>query len=45
VSGSNPQIDYAIEMYDKINAYLRQDIEETVMFDDSVSQMEALFEI
>jgi flagellar biosynthesis/type III secretory pathway ATPase len=31
-------------MYDKINAYLRQDIEETIMFDDSVSQMEALFE-
>jgi len=31
-------------MYDKINAYLRQDIEETVLFDDSVSQMEVLFE-
>jgi len=44
VSGSNPQIDYAIEMYNKINAYLRQDIEETVVFDDSVSQMEVLFE-
>ena len=31
-------------MYDKINAYLRQDIGETVMFDDSVAQMDLLFE-
>ena len=42
VSGSNPKIDYAIEMFEKINSYLRQDIEETVVFEDSVSQMDLL---
>ena len=44
VSGSNPKIDYAITMFEKINAYLRQDIEETVIYEDSVGQMEQLFE-
>ena len=44
VSGSNSKIDYAIEMIDKINAYLRQDIEETVFFDDSIAQLDLLFE-
>ena len=44
VSGSNPKIDYAIEMFEKINSYLRQDIEETVMFQDSVEQMDLLFQ-
>lgn len=44
VAGSNPKIDYAITMFEKINAYLRQDIEETVIFEDSVGQMEKLFE-
>ncbi len=43
VSGSNPEIDYAIEMFEKINSYLRQDIEETVIFEDSVGQMDLLF--
>jgi flagellum-specific ATP synthase len=42
VSGSNPKIDYAIEMFEKINSYLRQDIEETVVFEDSVGQMDLL---
>ena len=44
VSGSNHKIDYAITMFEKINAYLRQDIEETVIYEDSVGQMEQLFE-
>jgi flagellum-specific ATP synthase len=44
VSGSNAKIDYAIEMIDRINSYLRQDLNETVLFDDSISQLEALFE-
>ena len=44
VSGSNSKIDYAIEMIDRINAYLRQDIDETVFFDDSIAQLDALFE-
>jgi len=43
VSGSNPKIDYAIKMMDQINAYLRQDIDETVLLDDSINQLEALF--
>ena len=42
VSGSNPKIDYAIRMIDKINAYLKQDIEETVFFEESVAQLDAL---
>ena len=44
VSGSNPKIDYAIEMMDRINAYLRQGIEETVFFKDSIAQLDTLFE-
>ena len=42
VSGSNPKIDYAIKMIDKINAYLKQDIDETVFFEESVAQLDAL---
>ncbi len=45
VSGSNPKIDYAIQTIDKINRYLRQDIEETVYFEDSVAQLDALFDV
>jgi flagellum-specific ATP synthase len=44
VSGSNSKIDYAIKMIDGINAYLRQPIEETVIFEDSIAQLDALFE-
>ncbi len=43
VSGSNPRIDNAIAMIDKINAYLRQSIEETVTFEESVAQLGVLF--
>jgi len=43
VAGSNPKIDYAIKMIDRINAYLRQDIGETVSFEESISQLNALF--
>jgi flagellum-specific ATP synthase len=41
-SGSNPEIDYAIEMIDKINGYLKQEIVEDVSFEDSVQQLENL---
>jgi flagellum-specific ATP synthase len=44
VSGSNSKIDYAIKMIDRINAYLRQDIGETVFFEDSIAQLDALFQ-
>lgn len=42
-TGSNPKIDYAINMIDKINGYLQQGMDEKVNFDDSVSQLEQLF--
>jgi flagellum-specific ATP synthase len=42
VEGSNPKIDYAIEMFDSITNYLRQTIEETVNFEDSIAQLEDL---
>ncbi|MEJ2221563.1 MAG: flagellar protein export ATPase FliI [Desulfobacterales bacterium] len=44
VAGSNPKIDYAIEMIEKINQYLRQDIDETTDFDESISRLAQLFE-
>jgi len=43
VTGSNPKIDYAIEMVEKINSYLKQDIDETTDFDASISQLAQLF--
>ena len=43
VAGSNPKIDYAIEMVEKINSYLKQDIDETTDFDASISQLAQLF--
>jgi len=43
VAGSNPKIDHAIKMIDRINAYLRQDIGESVSLADSVAQLNALF--
>jgi flagellum-specific ATP synthase len=44
VSGSNSKIDYAIKMIEKINGYLKQDIDQTTNFDDSISQLAQLFE-
>ena len=44
VSGSNSKIDHAIETIDRINRYLRQDIDETVFFEDSIAQLDALFD-
>jgi flagellum-specific ATP synthase len=43
VNGSNPKIDYAIEMIEKINRYLKQDVGETTDFDGSISQLAQLF--
>jgi flagellum-specific ATP synthase len=43
VAGSNPKIDYAIKILDRVNAYLRQGVDETVFFEDSISQLNALF--
>ena len=43
VGGSNPKIDFALKMIDRINAYLRQDIGEAVPLAESVAQLDALF--
>jgi flagellum-specific ATP synthase len=43
VAGSNPKIDYAIKMFDSLTNYLRQTVEETVNFEDSIAQLDALF--
>ncbi len=43
VSGSNPKIDYAIEINDRANGFLMQGIEDCVTYDESVMQLEELF--
>jgi flagellum-specific ATP synthase len=42
-AGSNPKIDYAIEMIDQVNAYLRQGIEEKECLNDSIQKLCAMF--
>lgn len=42
-AGSNSDIDYAIQMMGQINAYLRQDVETTVSFQNSMAELTALF--
>lgn len=41
--GSNPKIDYAISMIDKIRDYLKQDMFESISFEESKRQLEELF--
>lgn len=41
-SGSNPKIDYALEMIDKTNEFLCQDIEECVSLEESCTRMRQL---
>jgi len=43
VAGSNPRIDYAIKMIERVNRYLRQGIEENVTFEESLGELETLF--
>lgn len=43
VNGSNPGIDYAIKMVDKVNAYLRQSIDEKIDFTEAKNQLLTLF--
>jgi len=42
VNGSNPEIDYAIQMIDRVNSYLRQDFNEEVSFKESIEQLISL---
>jgi len=43
VAGSNPEIDYAISMIDKVNQFLQQPIGEKVSLEESVQMMKELF--
>jgi flagellum-specific ATP synthase len=40
--GNNPRIDFAIDHIDAINTFLRQDIDEHTLFDETVQQLDAL---
>jgi flagellum-specific ATP synthase len=42
VKGSHPETDYAISMIDKLNAYLRQPIEERCTIEESISMLRTL---
>ncbi len=42
--GSNPDIDYAIQMNKAVNEYLCQDVEEKVEFEESVERLKQMFE-
>ena len=42
--GSNKNIDYAIEKIDSVNAFLRQDVDDKIDYDDTLSRMKQLFE-
>jgi flagellum-specific ATP synthase len=44
VKGSNPEVDFAIEMIGKVNAFLMQGIDDKVSFAESKRDMFALFE-
>ncbi len=43
VKGSNPKIDYAVNMVDRINKYLIQGIEERADFNESIESLKSLF--
>ncbi|MFO7569294.1 MAG: flagellar protein export ATPase FliI [Smithellaceae bacterium] len=43
VSGSNPGIDYAVKMVDRVNAFLRQNIGENIDFKQAKDQLLKLF--
>jgi flagellum-specific ATP synthase len=42
--GTNPKLDYAIRMMEKISLYLRQEISEKVPLEEGIAMLEALFE-
>jgi len=43
VAGSNPDIDHAIEMMPRVNAFLRQGLEEKVSFRQTCEELQRLF--
>lgn len=42
-SGSNPNIDYAIEKIDRVNEFLLQDVDTKYSFEEEVEQLQAIF--
>jgi flagellum-specific ATP synthase len=44
VEGSNPEIDHAIRMIDRVNQFLRQDISERVNFEESRRALLSLYD-
>lgn len=44
VKGSNAHIDYAIQMYDRVIAFLKQDIHEAFGYEESISRLLGLFQ-
>ncbi len=45
VAGSNPKIDYAIKMIEKVNGYLRQGIEETEDLKNCIKSLKGIFNV
>lgn len=43
VKGSNPKIDYALRMIDRVNAYLKQDLDDYVPYSEAVSRLIEIF--
>jgi len=43
VKGSHPQTDFAVEMIDKLNAFLRQPTEESCSVEEAFASLEQLF--
>lgn len=44
VEGSNPRIDYALKYIDKVNAFLRQGIHESVTFHEAAAELKRIFQ-
>jgi flagellum-specific ATP synthase len=42
--GTNPKLDYAIKMMDKLKAFLKQDITDKVYFEEGLNELYKLFE-
>ena len=43
VPGSNPKIDYAVSVYDRIVQFLKQEISESFSYEDTLKAMEQIF--
>ena len=43
VEGSNPNIDKALHYIQRVNSFLKQGVDESILFDSAVSQMAGIF--